>query len=801
MIRGCASRDAGTMVIPRARQGVACFASVMLVLPVVTTAALIQPSAQLSGSVTDATGGLLAQVTINIRGPDDRVTWTGPDGQFELRNLPGGEYDLTATMPGFAPAHQRIHLEPEESATISLTLTVLVLERSVVTAERTGARDVQATPMAVSVLSASELARVDAHTVEHLAGLAPALTFSQNTGFAQVTIRGIGTNVVFAGSDPSSAVYLDGVYLARPAAVLGDFLEIARVEVLRGPQGTLYGRNAVGGAVNLITKVPTDDVEASARLIAGSAHTFRSEARVSGPLIRGKVLGSAAFLRGVRDGFVRDRDHPGHPLGGEDVTAANGKVHVVFNRRGDLLLSGDVTHQDPTPLVYAKVLAVKPGFTVDNPADLHEVRTSTAAESRKLQSGASARLTLRLAPRTTVTSLTAFRALDYSLVVDGDITELDLTVSRVPELHHQWSQEVTIAQQRPRLTWVSGLFLFDEHDHQHILVDLGGPQLQSLLDPHVDANARALFGQATVDLTRRLAATAGLRYTREQKAIANAGGLSMLAPPRTVLPGSAYAYTDAISHTAWTPKLGVEWRASGRAFAYASAARGFKSGGFNLTSPEAGRGYAPEFAWSYECGLKTSAVSGRARLNVAAFHTDYSDLQVQTAIRPGVIDISNAAAATIRGVELEGATRLTSGLHAGGHLAWLDAAYNAYVAVGVGGVMGDVAGNRLSNAPEWSGRLWLEWKGRLGRAGLASLSADTRWQSTVFFTPFNDGVERQHPYGLVDVSAEFGPEHRRWSLAAYARNLTNEDYITGAFSSPPPAIGAGRGIPASSASN
>ena len=164
--------------------------------------------------------------------------------------------------------------------------------------------------MAVSVLPGDELERADVHTVEQLAGLSPSVTFSQNTGFAQLTIRGIGTNAVFAGSDPSSAVYLDGVYLARPAGVLADFVDVERVEVLRGPQGTLYGRNVVGGAVNIVSRMPTDEPEASVRLVAGSPAEIRTNARVSGPLVRGRVMGSATFLRGVRDGFVRDLDHP-----------------------------------------------------------------------------------------------------------------------------------------------------------------------------------------------------------------------------------------------------------------------------------------------------------------------------------------------------------------------------------------------------------------------------------------------------------------------------------------------------------
>jgi iron complex outermembrane receptor protein len=639
------------------------------------------------------------------------------------------------------------------------------------------------------VLSAADLERTEAHTVAQIAGLAPSVTFSQNSDYAQLTIRGIGSNVVFAGSDPSSAVYLDGVYIARPVAMLTDFLDLERIEVLRGPQGTLYGRNAVGGALNLITKPATNELDASARVVVGNLDAFRTEARVSGPIVRDRVLGSFAILRGVREGYVRDLDHPDHPLGGDDVTAGRGQLHVVLGRRSDLQLFGDVTHKAAVPLTYAKVLEAKPEFVIDNPPDPHEVRASALAENRTSMYGAAARFTARLARGTTLTSLTAWRKLDFDNWNDADITELDVTTGYVQEHQHQWSEEVTISQEKSRLSWIGGLFLFDETDRQPISVLLGGPHLDNRLNPSVEANAKAVYGQATLGLTSRLSATAGLRYAHEEKSIVNSGELTTLDSPVTVLAGTAYAYTDHLSHAAWTPKFAVELTAPAHTLVYASAARGFKSGGFNLTSREVGRGYAPEWAWTYEGGVKATLANGRARMAVAAFRTDYTDLQVQTAIRPGVIDISNAAAATIRGLELEATAGLSRGSRIGGHVAWLDAAYDRYFAVGVGGVTGDVAGHRLNNAPDWSGRLWMEWSGGVGRAAIASVRADMRWQSTVFYTPFNDAVQRQRPWGLLDVGAEFGPKRRHWSIGAYARNLTNEDYITGAFSSPPPAIG------------
>ena len=715
------------------------------------------------------------------------------DGSFAFEGLPDGEYRLHAALQGFAPADEAIHVLAGRPLSVSLRLWVLAFDKVVVTAEKAGERDAQAAPLAISVLPGAELLRAGVKSVEGVAGLAPAVTFSQNTGFAQLTIRGIGTNAIFTGADPSSAVYVDGVYLARPAAVLADFLDVERVEVLRGPQGTLYGRNAVGGALNVLTRAPSDTLRAEARVEVGSLSELRAEAAASGPLVKDRLSGSVSLLRGVRDGFVRDLDHPDHPLGGDDVTAARGKLRMALGARSDLVVSGDVTLEDPTPLTYAKVLAVKPGFEIDNPQGFRDVRTSTLADSRNLQYGVSARLTTPLSATTTLTSLTAYRNLDYDVLVDTDITELALAATHVHELQHQWSEELTVSGLGARLGWVGGVYVLQDVDRQPTSVLLPSAGLENRLEPAVDTSTAAAFGQATLAITRRLSAVAGLRYTHERKSIDSSGQIAPLDLSSQPLAGTPYAFTDAITDDAWTPRVALELSAGAQGLAYVSATRGFKSGGFNATSRAPGLGYAPEWAWSYEAGFKRTLLGGRARLNLAAFHTDYEDLQVQTTIRPGLQEITNAAAAHIGGVELEGVLRAMGRLQLGGHAAWLDARYERYVAVGVGGVTGDVSGNRLSNAPEWSGRLWLEWGAACGRLGMLSLRAESRFQSTVYFTPFNDGVQRQSGYGLLDASAELGPG--RWSLTAYARNLTGTDYITGSFGSPPPAIGGRPGEP------
>ena len=748
-----------------------------------------QPVGRLSGSVHDQTGGPLAGATVAIRGNAAREAETDSTGGFMFPDLPPGDYVVSAARMGFEAATREVRLQPGARLTLSLTLSVAMLEQVVVTAAKTGGADIQSMPLAISAVSHDELTRLATRTVEQAATLLPSVTFTQNSTFGQLSIRGIGTNTVSAGGDPSSAMYIDGVYLARPAMVFIDLLDVDRIEALRGPQGTLYGRNAVGGALNVISKPPTNEFQASARLTGGSFGERRAEARLSGPLKRDRVMGSAAFARGVRDGYVRDLDHPDDPLGGDDLTAARGQLQLVLGRDAAVLVSSDLSDQRGIPLTFNKVLEAKPGFRVDNPPDLHQVRTSNSASGRVRLQGTSARLTATLTPSTTLVALTAFRRLHNEFLVDADITELDLLSTHNLERQHQWSEEVTVAYRRPRLAWIAGMFLFDEFDRQTIQADQPQAGIRVLLDPEVDAGSAAAFGQTTLGVTSKLSATIGLRYTRERKTIDNAGGRYTINTAGVVVPDLEYGYTDSVLYTAWTPKFGVEATLPRRAMAYVSATRGFKSGGFNPSSTQPGRGFGPEWAWSYEGGVKTGLLNGRARLNVAVFEMDYTNLQVQTPIGIGVYDIRNAAAAMIRGVEVEGAARIGRGLQAGGHLTWLDATYDRYLAVGSGGLVADVAGKRLNNAPEWAGRLWAEWNAGLGASQRLSLAADATAQSTVFYTPFNDEIQRQHPYALIGARVEYGPSHRRWAVNAYARNLAGTDYIMATFATSPAAYG------------
>ena len=269
-----------------------------------------EPGGRILGRVQDLTGMPASGASVTVHVPAERAVRADEDGRFVIESLPDGKYTITATLQGFAPSSRTIEIVNGATAAVALTLVPEILEQVTVTADRTGERELQKTPMAISVLSEAQLTQREVHTVADLAGLTPGFTVSQNTGFSQLTIRGIGSTAAFAGSDPSSAVYMDGVYIARPAAVLTQFLDLDRVEVLRGPQGTLYGHNAVGGALNLTTKVPTDDVAFSTRLVVGNFQTSRAEVSASGPLLRGRIMAGGSAVREVSDGSVQDLTPP-----------------------------------------------------------------------------------------------------------------------------------------------------------------------------------------------------------------------------------------------------------------------------------------------------------------------------------------------------------------------------------------------------------------------------------------------------------------------------------------------------------
>ena len=498
------------------------------VLGLGTAAAPGQAIGRLAGVVRDNTGSVIPGVSVTISGAPliaPRTVVTDGHGKYEIEKLSRGRYSVTAAVGAFERWSADVDVDGG-STTLDVELLVSSFsERVTVTATKTGATDIQSTAVSITAFPARTIEQMGAQTVEGLGGFVPTLTVSRPNDLAQITIRGIGTNSVVLGADPSSTMHLDGVYLARPAMGFMDFLNVERLEVLRGPQGTLYGRNSVGGTINIVTRQPANALETSVRLTAGSYDKLRAEGAVSGPLIKNKVMANFAFLRGTREGFVKDLDHPEHPLGSEDTWAGRGQLRLLFGTRSEVLLSGDHGQFEGVPLTYAKPIAAKPGYpdTFVSPASLWEVRASHLASGKNIQQGASAKLTVQLNRTTTLNSLTAFRRSNYRFFVDGDATELPLQTVDVPDIQRQASEELTLVGRTSRLTWIGGAFFFEEHNQGQVEITLY-PAVQIRPFANIATNAGAAFGQATYSLSKRVSLTGGVRYTHERKGIDAFGG-------------------------------------------------------------------------------------------------------------------------------------------------------------------------------------------------------------------------------------------------------------------------------------
>jgi iron complex outermembrane receptor protein len=721
--------------------------------------AAAQTTAELVGIVRDPTGAVVPAVTVTLSGktlPAPVAIETDQQGKFVIRLSPG-TYRVSAAAR-FLRWSGDVEVSASGSALDILLILVALEDTATVTATRTGTADIQSTPIAITALSARTLEQTGVERVEHLVGLVPTLMISQSPAGTPIpTLRGIGSN--------GSTMQLDGVHLAGSTMRAIDLFDVERVEVLRGPQGTLVGRNAIGGTIHVITRQPTNALAARARLTFGNYAKIRAEGGVSGPLVGNRIMGGFAFVRESGDGFVTDVDHPDHSLGSEDTWGGRGQLRFVFGLRSELLLSGDYLRARGTPLGLVRPLARNPDAPPSAPSfkipdDFWAVRASHLADGRNDQGGAAARLSVQVADSLTLTSLTAYRNTDLRVFSDSDTTENEVATARVPDRQLWISQELTLTGRTARLTWISGVSAFDAQNRGGIDLTLYRPPMSQLIRTRstIDASAWAVFGQAGYRLSERISLTGGLRYSDEQE-------------HATIKNGSAPINFDSTSDHAWTPQASIELRAARNTFVYVSATRGYKSGGVNITDPD--NPFRPEFAWSYETGVKRTFAGGGSRVNAALFYIDYTNLQVSSFASPGVIVVSNTGHATSKGLEIEGATTLGRSLQFVGMFSWLDAAYGRYA---LGGE--DASGNRLRNAPEWSGSASAIYEMQTARGGRLTTRGDVAWQSRVFFTPLEDAIHSQPAFSLVHLRTAFEPRSRRWELAVYLRNVGRQEYVT-----------------------
>ncbi|PZQ94937.1 MAG: TonB-dependent receptor [Cereibacter sphaeroides] len=647
-----------------------------------------------------------------------------------------------------------------------------------VTASKTGATRLQDTPLAITAFNAAKLEATGIKDVRDLASLTPNLQVTQNASFSQVYIRGIGSNNVFGGSDPSSTIHLDGVYLARPASYLSNFLDVERIEVLRGPQGTLYGRNSVGGTINIVSRKPTDELTAKAQLTYGNYDLARIEGYISGPVLQDKVSASISFIGSRRDGYLKNVVAGVGDADNERTIGTRGQLRFTPSQPLEIILRADYVHSDDALAGYVKLLQT----TTDPQAnsilgDYRKVALNIRPASNRTQWGTAGEVNYDLGGNAKIKSLTAYRSSRLVQVGDTDGTALNGRRTDQYENQHQFSEELNLTDKIGGLTYIIGAYYFNEHIDVDSSVTTYSTGVRANFAPTIDTTAWAGFVQGNYALTDQLSVTAGIRYTQERKHFDQvatnfslATGLALATYPRV--------YSIADTYKAWTPKFGVEYRPVEGVMLYASATRGFKSGGFNFSSSNAAQGFAPETLWSYEAGTKLDLFDRKLRLNGTYFHYDYKGLQVQSFLTPGVVDITNASDATVNGVEFEAEGHPAKWLQLGANLAYLDAVYKNYTeALAAGNVPFDASGNRLNLSPKWSYTLYAQVDASLG-GGSVFARGEYSYRTRQYFTAVNGGLDQQAGYSLINASVGYTLPGDNIQILLFGRNLADKEYVT-----------------------
>jgi len=702
------------------------------------------------------------------------------------------------------------------TAVLALTASAVggeTIEKVVVTAQKRS-QDVQKVPISMSVLTGSQLDDRGVSSFSSLKNQTPSLSFGAGVtgGESAITMRGVGTENVTGGGDPGVALHLDGIYVGRTAGIDQTFFDIERIEVLRGPQGTLYGRNSTGGAINIISRKPVlGEFSSSADISYGNYNALTTRAMINLP------VGDKAALRisGVmnsRDGY-QDILSPASVCGdcegdAADDIAFRGQFLLKLSDSADLLISGGhyennepvgIKLREPFPANGSGILGTNRFVGASpNPSDPRKVYKDFKDSLDMERSNVNATVNWAMNSGLTLTSITAYDELEWNQLADGDGSNLPLAFTNFwRNQSYQVSQEVRLASADAGANkWVLGAFYYNEHVNQGFqFIDTGynvfGPapipgNLFSFTNGgDIETRSLAVFGQDDYRFEDGLfgmptTLTAGLRYTHDEKKgndfldFLFFGGCAITTPGAI---GHCAAKNFDESWNTLTGRAGIQLEQSEDVMWYATASRGYRSGGVLVGNfPGA---YDPEYIWNYEAGVKTLMWDKRLQLNASAFWNAYTDMQVFIQDIGGS-RIENAAESTIKGIEIDALAKPTDDLTFNFGFSWLDATYDAYTTIdsraGASGLPQDLSGNRLNRTPEFTVVAGAQYDIPTSK-GLISLRADVRWQDEVFFRAQNLAVDRQEAYSKTDLRAIWYIPGDQYKLEVFVLNLEDEDVV------------------------
>ncbi|WP_298670968.1 TonB-dependent receptor [uncultured Sphingomonas sp.] len=665
-------------------------------------------------------------------------------------------------MPG--AAHAQNARPAEQDGTVADSPAASNDGEIIVTAQRREEK-LKDVPISVTAVTGDQLAQSGVTGSRELALLAPGVNINTTGAAAQATVRGVGNTVVGGNSESPVALYIDGVYVAGQYFAVFDLANIDSIQVLKGPQGTLFGRNATGGAILVTTSRPQNYFTGSLTTSYGNFNDYRIGGFISGPITESLSFDVAANYH-KNDGYARDVLRNTKLATYEDKSV-RAKLLFKPDDATSVMLIGDYGRIRDETAVAIRPIATSstPGALV--PTNPRELALSFDPYAITEGGGVSLEISHDF-DAFTVKSLSAYRQTkNYSLTdqdrVANPISRIDTTIR-----DNYFTQEVTVSNSKPgRFQWIAGAFYYgdtvENPTYSNVTTLLNNARLQ--------VNAYALFGEGTYALTDALKLTAGIRYSTEER--------TFLSRRST---GAVQSTFQSLNADAWTPRLSLIYAINPASNVYATYSKGFKSGLFPAATFNA-PAVKPETLNSYEVGYKLS--SGPTSFTLAGYYYDYKELQVTTRTPAGLQTLLNAASAEIYGVDADLSVRVAEGLKLRLAGAYTHSKYKDFTSApfftpvpGAGNTtsVGDATGNPLVRTPKWTATAGVRYETAVG-SGKVDFSADYYYNSGFSWT--FDNRYREASYSLVNAQLGWSPDGKNFRLSVFGKNLTNELYSMG----------------------
>ena len=704
------------------------------------------------------------------------------------------------------------------------------LEEIIVTAQKRE-QNQQEVPVSITAFSALELENKGYTSIIDLEKSSPntQLRASRATNSTLTAyIRGVGQQDPLWGFEPGVGVYVDDVYYARPQAAVLEVFDVERIEILRGPQGTLYGKNTVGGALKYITKKMSGDATAKVKLAVGSYS--QQDVMLSGqlPLIENQLYIGGAVAKMDRDGYG-DVD-TGYDIATgvftdseenyeKDVLVYRINVEYTPTEKLFLRFAADKTDDESNQLCgsqSSQTLLTHPatGLPFLASSDPFDGACGTTHKSNVENEGFSITAQYDISDALSIKYIYADREGETQQFIDFESTPLDAFDVPAKYSDEQQSHEFQVNYTADRFALVGGIYYFEGNSAGAFDVVLNGaPYMDGdhfdlAIGGDVDTESLSAYFNGSFNLTDTITITAGARVTKDDKnsniqrisyntsqsfpySTTQGSGFTFGDPANDIFLGASTDISDDQADEEWSevsPSIKVDWKINEDIMVYLSYAEGFKSGGFDMrgnaaTNPNVANGYDPETVETIEAGIKSQLFNDRLRLNVTWFEMDYEDMQltVQTAQPAPVFfssDVVNAGTAEIKGFEIEALAQVTEAFNIALSVGHMNAELIEVISAGV-----DVSSTwEMLNAPDWTGQLALSYNLDFGNAGSLALNTAASYRDTSRnFNNVTCSCDQDDSYTLWDVSANWLSIDEHWQVSLYLKNIEDKEYKTGGY--------------------